>query len=176
MALLEIIKYGNPILRQDAKEIKEINNEIRNLARDMIQTMQAAEGIGLAAPQVAQSIALVVIDLGLIIDGEKPAAFINPVILATEGEFTMEEGCLSVPEVREEVIRPEKIHVIYQTINGETVDTWYDGLLARVLQHEVDHLKGIFFVDHLGTIKKKMIKKDLKRIAHDELARIHQAA
>jgi peptide deformylase len=176
MALLEIIKYGNPILRQEAKEIKEINNVIRTLASEMIQTMQAAEGIGLAAPQVAQSVALVVVDVGFILEGEKAAAFINPEILAAEGEFTMEEGCLSVPEVREEVVRPEKIHIKYLTIDGGKVDTWYDGLLARVLQHEMDHLKGIFFVDHLGTIKKKTIKKDLKRIARDELLRIHQAA
>ncbi len=176
MALLEIIKYGNPILRQEAKAIKEINNEIKTLASDMIQTMQAAEGIGLAAPQVAQSIALVVVDVGLISEGEKPVAFINPKVLAAEGELVMEEGCLSVPDVREEVVRPEKIHVTYQTIDGKTIDTWYDGLLARVLQHEVDHLKGIFFVDRISTIKKKRIKRELKRIAHDELERIYQAA
>lgn len=176
MALLEIIKYGNPILRQEAKKIEEINDEIRTLANDMIQTMQAAEGIGLAAPQVARSIALVVVDVGLIKEGEKAAAFINPEILAVEGEFIMEEGCLSVPDIREEVVRPEKIHIKYQTISGEMIDAWYDGYLARVLQHEIDHLKGIFFVDRLDTKKKKTIKSDLKRIASDELLRIHQAA
>jgi len=168
MAVLPIIKYGNSILRLESERINVIDNEIKQLARDMIETMQASEGIGLAAPQVARSLALITIDLSLIDENEKPAAFINPKILEKEGEIVMEEGCLSVPGIKEEVTRPERIRIVYQTVNSETVDTWVDGLLARVLQHEVDHLYGVLFVDRINIFRKKMLTKQLKQIAKEE--------
>lgn len=170
MALLHIIKYGNPILRMKAEPIQEITAEHKQLAADMIQTMQANDGIGLAAPQVAQSIQMIVVDYGLVVKGEAPQAFINPEIMEDEGSLTMEEGCLSVPELHEEVTRAERIRVKYQNIDGEPVDEWLDGVKARVVQHEVDHLKGIFFVDRISSNRKKSIKKDLRNIAQEELS------
>jgi len=176
MALLKIIKYGNPILRMKAKPINQITPEIRQLAEDMIQTMQAYEGIGLAAPQVARSIKMLVVDLGLIDKTLQPKAYLNPQILEETGSYTMEEGCLSVPDVREEVTRAEQIHVKYQTLSGELVDTWVDGLEARVLMHEIDHLDGIFFVDRISPVRKELINKDLKKIARSELPKQKVAA
>jgi peptide deformylase len=171
MALLPIIKYGNPILRMKARLIESITDETLKLAGDMIQTMQANDGIGLAAPQVARSLALVVVDVGLIEKGAPAQAYINPEILEIEGSVVIEEGCLSVPEIREEVTRPERIRIKYQTIDGKLADLWIDGLLARVLQHEVDHLKGVFFVDRISGLKKKLLNKDLKKIAQEETVR-----
>lgn len=176
MALLHIIKYGNPILRMKAEPIEKITDEINQLVRDMIQTMQVSEGIGLAAPQAAKSIALVLVDLGLIEKGLPPKAFLNPQIVEEEGSFTMEEGCLSVPEIREEVTRAERIRIKYQTLEGDWFDEWLDGLLARVLLHETDHLNGIFFVDRLNALKRKLLQKSLKKIAREEVAHIHQTA
>lgn len=176
MALLPIIKYGNPILRMKASSIEKITDEIHQLAENMVQTMQANEGIGLAAPQVAQSLAMLVVDVGLIEKGAVPQAYLNPEILETEGSDVVEEGCLSVPDIREEVTRPERIRIKYQTLDGEQFDGWIDGLLARVLQHEVDHLNGIFFVDRISGLKKKLINKDLKKIAQEETRRNQHAA
>lgn len=176
MALLPIIKYGNPILRMKADPIQTITGEHRELAVDMIQTMQANDGIGLAAPQVARSLALVVVDVGLIEEGAPAQAYFNPEIVEVEGSSVFEEGCLSVPEIREEVTRPERIRIKYQNINGELLDLWVDGLLARVLQHEVDHLNGVFFVDRISGLKKKLLSKDLKKIAQEEAVRDDLAA
>lgn len=176
MAVLPIIKYGNPILRLKAAKIDDINDEVKALACDMIETMQVDEGIGLAAPQVARSTALVVVDLSLIEEDLTPMAFINPEILEKQGEAAMEEGCLSVPDIKEEVVRAEKIRIKYQTIKAETVDNWVDGLLARVLQHEVDHLHGVFFVDRINVFRKKLIEKQLKQIAKEEKSKLKTAA
>ncbi|MBN1350222.1 peptide deformylase [candidate division KSB1 bacterium] len=172
MALLPIIHYGNPILRMQAAEIEQIDDDVKQLANDMIETMVTSDGIGLAAPQVAESIALIVVDLSLIFENQMPMAFINPKILETDGaEVSAEEGCLSVPDIREEVFRPDKVRISYKTIDGESVEAWAEGLLARVLQHEIDHLRGVFFVDRIKTLRKKLISKQLKNIAKEEKAR-----
>jgi len=164
---MKIIRYGNPILRLKAKLIEEIDDNIKQLAQDMIVTMRESEGIGLAAPQVAQSLALFVIDLSLIEEHGKPMAVINPQITNIEGESLFDEGCLCIPEVREEVKRPEKIHVNYMDIDGNYHDEELDGLKARVFQHEIDHLNGMLFVDRLGTMKRKLLHKQLKKIAEE---------
>jgi peptide deformylase len=142
----------------------------------MIETMQAADGIGLAAPQVAKSVALIVVDLGLIEQNAKPVAFLNPEIYAEIGSVTIEEGCLSVPEIREEVTRAERIQLRYQPIDGEEIETWLEGLAARVVLHEIDHLNGVFFVDRIGALKKRLINKELKNIVQDELQNKKHAA
>ena len=165
---LRVIKYGNPILRMKAKSIENIDTDIKQLVSDMIAIMQEEEGIGLAAPQVAQSISMLVIDMSLIEDEGEPTAFINPEILESEGESILEEGCLSLPDIREEVKRPEIISLRYKNIDGEIVEKQIDGLLARVLQHEMDHLNGVLFVDRISSLKKKMLNKKLKEIAAKE--------
>ena len=168
MSKLRVIKYGNPILRMKAKKIEEIDADIKQLSADMIEIMQEEEGIGLAAPQVAQSLALLVVDISLIDEDGEPTAFLNPEILSSKGESVVEEGCLSLPDIREDVKRPEVITVRYQNIEGETFEKRIDELLARVLQHEIDHLNGVLFVDRISSLKKQMLKKELKQIAAKE--------
>lgn len=165
MALRYIVKYGNPILRMKAQQIEEIDDSIRDLAEDMIETMETAEGIGLAAPQVAEPITLLVVNLGLIEEGASPKAYVNPVILADEATCNIEEGCLSIPDIREDVVRPEKIQIKYQDLDGVEHEEECSGMLARVLQHEVDHLNGVLFVDRISQIKRTLISKKLKAIA-----------
>ena len=168
MEKLRVIKYGNPILRMKARRIDKIDNRIRNLADDMVLTMQIDGGIGLAAPQVAESLALLVVDQGLIFEDGEPTAYINPEIVASEGESIMEEGCLSIPDIREEVKRPEITILRYQNIDGVFREEQFDGLLARVLQHEIDHLSGVLFVDRISALKKQLLKKELKAISDEE--------
>lgn len=168
MKKLRIIKYGNPILRMKARKIDKIDRRIKKLVEDMILTMQVDGGIGLAAPQVAESIALLVVDHSLIFEDGQPTAYINPEIIATEGESVLEEGCLSVPDIHEEVKRPEMITLRHQTIHGETKEEQFDGLLSRVLQHEIDHLNGVLFVDRISALKKQLLKKELKAISDEE--------
>ena len=165
MALRYIVKYGHPALRMKARQIEKIDDSIRELAEDMIETMEAAEGIGLAAPQIAESITLLVINFNLIEEDASSKAYINPVILAEEGNLNMEEGCLSIPDIREDVVRPEKIKIKYQDLNGVRHEEECNGMLARVLQHEIDHLHGVLFIDRIGQIKRKLLSKKLKTIA-----------
>jgi peptide deformylase len=176
MEKLRIIKYGNPILRMKARKVDKIDKYIRNLADDMILTMQVDGGIGLAAPQVAESLALLVVDHGLIVQDGKPTAYINPKILATEGEVVLEEGCLSVPDIREEVKRPEIITLRYQNLDGESREQRVEGLLSRVLQHEIDHLNGVLFVDRISALKKQLLKKELKAISDEEMMVMKEVA
>jgi len=176
MELLRVIKYGNPILRMKASKVDKIDRSIWKLVEDMIFTMQHDGGIGLAAPQVAQSLALLVVDQGLIYEDGQPTAYINPEIIASEGEAVLEEGCLSIPDIREEVKRPEVITFRYQNLDGDTLEEKVDGLLARVLQHEIDHLKGVLFVDRISHLKKQLLKKELKAIAQEEMTYMKQVA
>jgi len=164
MAILPIIKIGHPTLRKKAQKITEIDGEIHALAQDMIQTMQLNEGVGLAGNQVNDLRRIFVIDLSLIDEKLKPKAFINPEILATEGSEPYEEGCLSIPDVRAEVVRPEKITARYQTLTGETIEEKMDGLTARVYQHELDHLNGILFIDHLPPLERKFLEPKIRKI------------
>jgi len=165
MALRYIVKYGHPALRMKARQIETISASIRELAEDMIETMEVAEGIGLAAPQIAESKTLLVINAGLIEEDAPAKVYINPVILAEAGSISMEEGCLSIPDIREDVIRPEMIKIKYLDLEGGQHEEEYNGMLARVLQHEVDHLNGLLFVDRISQIKRKLLSKKLKAIA-----------
>ncbi|MCH8956550.1 peptide deformylase [candidate division KSB1 bacterium] len=165
MALRYIVKYGHPALRMKARQIETISASIRELAEDMIETMEVAEGIGLAAPQIAESKTLLVINAGLIEEDAPAKVYINPVILAEAGSISMEEGCLSIPDIREDVIRPEMIKIKYLDLEGGQHEEECNGMLARVLQHEVDHLQGLLFVDRISQIKRKLLSKKLKAIA-----------
>jgi peptide deformylase len=168
--MMKIIKYGNPILRMKSKAVTEFNDELRKTIDDMILTMQEGEGIGLAAPQVAISKSFFVIDNSLIEEDGSPEAIINPEILSSHGESVIEEGCLSVPGIREDVKRPEFIRVKYQDVQGKFHEKELDELKARVFQHEIDHLHGIFFVDKIGAMKRKLLHKQLRQIAEEEMA------
>ena len=130
----------------------------------MIDTMEANEGIGLAGPQVNILKRIFVIDLSLIDETLEPQAYINPEIRAADGLGTMEEGCLSIPDVRADVDRPFALQVAYQTLSGERVEEAMDDLLARVFQHELDHLDGVLFIDKLPQIQRKLLEPQLRKI------------
>ena len=164
MAVLPIIKLGHPSLRKKAEGINEINENIRELAANMIDTMRINEGIGLAGPQVNVLKRIFVIDLTMIDETLEPKAYLNPKILSKENSDVMEEGCLSIPDVREDVERPFTLEVEYQTLDGEIVREEMDDLLARVYQHELDHLNGVLFIDYISTLRRKLLEPQLKKI------------
>ncbi len=144
MAILKILTEENPILRQKAKEVTKITKRQRILIRDMLETMYNANGVGLAAPQIGISDRLVVIDVG-----EGPIVLFNPEITLCEGENKDVEGCLSIPGRNEYIVRAQKVSVSYVNLEGKRVTVTGEGLLARALQHEIDHLDGILFIDYL---------------------------
>lgn len=163
MAILEIQKYNNPVLRKKAEEIFSIDTNLKNLINDMFQTVESAKGIGLAAPQIGKSIRIIVVNV--VID-EKKISFplINPEIIQKSGRFFMEEGCLSLPEIRENVKRSLKITVIYRDAEFNKLEIKAEGLLARILQHEIDHLNGILFIDRLEFFKRKKVLRQIRKI------------
>ena len=159
MAILEIKEYGEPVLREKSLPVKEITPEILDLIRDMAETMYTASGVGLAAPQVGVSKRII------IIDGEEEGLIIliNPMLVKSEGEVIEEEGCLSIPGVYSEVKRSSKVTVKALNESGEPIKITKDGLIARALQHEIDHLEGILFVDKIGKVKRQLLLNKLKK-------------
>jgi peptide deformylase len=181
MRLLDIRILGDPILRQDTTPVTEVTDEIRQLVADMFETMYAARGIGLAAPQVGRTERLAVID----VDGDRHV-IINPEIVRTEGSEKGEEGCLSIPEVYGDVTRPARVTVRAMNERGETVEIEADELLARCLQHEIDHLHGKLFIDYLGPFKrrsalakwskeKEKYPEGIRKLSAEEIARHHHS-
>ncbi|MDX2129419.1 MAG: peptide deformylase [Chloroherpetonaceae bacterium] len=166
MAILPIYTYGDQVLKKTAKPLKGVDAKTRKLITDMFETMEQASGIGLAAPQVGVSIRLLVIDVSIIEKYEEipPMVFINPQILEADGLFTMEEGCLSIPGVRETVTRPDRIKLKYRDENFNEHIEEFDGLVSRVIQHELDHLNGELFVEKLDSKLKKAHKDELEAI------------
>lgn len=167
MAILPIKVYPDPILKKRASEVTEITAEIERLLDDMAETMYDAPGIGLAATQVGSLHRVIVVDLG---DDEETGReaklykLINPVIVESEGEIEMEEGCLSIPDVREYVRRSESILVSALLPSGEKVEISADGLLAVCIQHEIDHLDGILFIDRLTPLRRELVRSKLKKL------------
>jgi len=165
MSVLPIVKYGDAVLRQPTKPVGDIDAVLQKLIDDMVDTMYAAPGVGLAANQVGISKRLAVIDLTV---GKKPGnlhIFINPEILELEGQITEEEGCLSIPDFVEVVTRPERVKVRYTDRNGQQREIRGEGLMARALCHEIDHLNGNLFIDHLRGFKKDRIMKKIQKLA-----------
>ena len=164
-----IVMYGDPVLRQKAKEIDQ-GTDLKQLIEDMFETMHNANGIGLAAPQIGKSIRLFVVD-GTIMDDEPAMAdfrkvFINPVILEENGlPWEYEEGCLSIPNIREKISRLESLRVRYYDQDWNLQEEEYDGLKARVIQHEYDHIEGKMFVDYLTPLRKRLLKGKLADIS-----------
>ncbi len=167
--ILPIYLYDHPVLRQKTKPVTEITPELRKLARDMLETMYAARGIGLAANQVGVSLQLIVVDIGEE-EMKQPLILLNPTLVAVSEETAeMEEGCLSLPELRDVVVRPAAVQVRYTDLRGRERQLEADGLLARVLQHEIDHLQGIYFVDRLPAVRRLFLRRKLERIARGEV-------
>lgn len=161
MAVLEIKKYPDPILKRKAGKVEEITPELRKLAEDMIQTMLKSEpeGIGLAAPQIGVSKRIFIARTE-----QNPVVFINPKVIERGGQKSAEEeGCLSLPDVWLKIRRTKEIEVEAIDINGKKIKIKADGLMARVLQHEIDHLNGVLIIDKIGFIQKFKIKRTLKR-------------
>lgn len=160
--------YGNPVLRHKTEPVTVFDKELADFVEDMIDTLYGQNGVGLAAPQVGVSKRVVIIDASFGEEENKIMALVNPEILSAEGECTIEEGCLSIPKIWEDVTRPERVHVRFQDTEGNVHEIDADGMLARVIQHEFDHLEGILFVDRLGSVKKAFLSRALREIAERE--------
>lgn len=181
--ILPIVAYGNPVLKRVADEIISDYPNLSELIENMWETMYAAYGVGLAAPQIGLSIRLFVIDASLFVDEEEmdqeeidtlkdlKKVFINPIIEEEKGElWSFNEGCLSIPDVREDVSRKEEIVVSYVDENFTPQQLKLKGLAARVVQHEYDHIQGVLFIDHLSPLKKRLIKKRLTLISNGSVS------
>ena len=163
MAVLEILKYPDSKLKKKCLPVEKIDANLRRLVQDMAETMYAAPGVGLAAPQVGCLLRLAVIDVSPADQPKSLLVLINPEIVETEGECSWEDGCLSVPDYSEEIRRKEKVVVRCQNLKGETVEIRGEGLLAIALQHEIDHLNGILFLDYLRSLKRALYKRRQKK-------------
>jgi peptide deformylase len=182
--ILPVVAYGDPVLKKEAEEITKDYPDLQKLIADMFETMYEAAGVGLAAPQIGKSIRLFVVDGSPFAEEEDeeedPRAvgiedfkqvFINPIIEEEFGEeWCFKEGCLSIPKVREEVYRKEKVRITYYDENWNFKDEIFDGYAARIIQHEYDHIEGVLFTDHLSAIKKKLISKKLQNISKGEVS------
>ena len=170
MALLTVHSFPDPVLKQKALPVKEFDEKLAELADNMLETMYEERGIGLAAVQVGVLKQLVVVDLK---SGEEdislrePRVFVNPHIVERSGETISEEGCLSVIEYRAEIKRAESIKLEFQDLQGEPRTMEAERLLSICIQHELDHLQGILFIDHLPMLKQKMVKKRLAKLARE---------
>jgi len=164
-----IVMYGDPVLRQRAKDIEK-GTDLKQLIDDMFETMHGASGIGLAAPQIGKGIRLFIVD-GTVLEDEPgmqdfKKAFVNPQIIEEKGEpWEYEEGCLSIPNIREKVARKEKLKITYFDENWNAHEEDYDGLKARIIQHEYDHIEGKLFVDYLPALRKRLLKSKLADIS-----------
>jgi len=168
MAIREIRKFPDPVLRRKTDRITSINGTIERLIDDMVETMHAAPGVGLAANQVGVSLQVAVIDLSTREEKEKRhplLVIINPEILSRQGSVVEEEGCLSIPEYAEKVKRAARVKVRAQDRTGNVFELEAEGLLAKALQHEIDHLNGLLFIDRLSPLKKSIFKRRLKKMA-----------
>ncbi|MDK2848365.1 MAG: peptide deformylase [Desulfuromonadales bacterium] len=167
MAILPIRHYPDPVLKNKSEPIRHITEEIRTLASDMAETMYAAPGVGLAAPQVGINQNLIVLDCAPKEESELIVA-VNPEIVAREGESYEEEGCLSVPGYYTRIRRSAHVKVRYMNIEGQITEREASGLLAIAFQHEIDHLHGVLFVDHLSSLKKNMFRKKYQKIQRQQ--------
>ncbi|HUK81938.1 MAG TPA: peptide deformylase [Verrucomicrobiae bacterium] len=188
--ILQIVKFGHPALREKGKSIDRVTSEVRQLAADMIETMRAADGVGLAAQQVGRPLMLTVIDVSrselpsqLLIDSRPqdiksrmPLVLLNPQLSHPEGEQIGSEGCLSIPEINADIRRAAGIHVRAQTLDGDTIKFDCTGLLARAAQHEVDHLNGILFIDRMDAATRASFAGQLKKMQRETLATLDKPA
>jgi peptide deformylase len=166
-----IVAYGDPVLRKVAQEIDDSYPDLDKFINDMFETMYASSGVGLAAPQVGKSIRLFVVDAEPFADEEPNLSdfrkvFINPIIIEESGnEWSFNEGCLSIPKIREDIDRKDTIRIEYYDENWNLKEEVISGIAARIIQHEYDHLEGILFIDHISPLKKKMLQGKLNDIS-----------
>jgi peptide deformylase len=159
-----VVKYGDPVLEKPGAVVKKFDAELEALAEDMFVSMYAAQGVGLAAPQIGKSMRLAVVDVTTGKNPEAKIVLVNPEIIHAEGEAREEEGCLSIPGFRGYVIRPQFVTVRAQNLKGETFEIRGENLLARAFCHEIDHLNGILFLQHLSMLKRDLIKRKIKKL------------
>ncbi|MDC0205585.1 peptide deformylase [Pelagibacteraceae bacterium] len=172
MALREILTEPNEILRKKSLPVEKVDGDLQQLMNDMLDTMYAAPGIGLAAIQIGVPKRVIVLDLSSKDEPKNPMCFVNPeIITKSENKSTYEEGCLSVPGQFAEIDRPDKCHIKYLDYNGQQKEIKAEGMIATCIQHEMDHLEGILFIDYLSKLKKTMIVKKLSK-QKKELERI----
>jgi peptide deformylase len=173
--ILPIVAYGDPVLKKKAEEIDEDYPDLKKLIDNMWETMYNAKGVGLAAPQIGRSIRLFIVDATPVAEGEDgdpscedfKRVFINPIILEEEGkEWSYEEGCLSIPNIREEVLRKPNLKIEYFDENWDLYEEELDGFAARVVQHEYDHIEGKLFLDKISAFKKTLLRGKLKDISN----------
>lgn len=160
-----IVKYGNPVLEKSAEPVTEFNDALKQLVEDMFESMYVAKGVGLAAPQIGISKRLAVIDVTFKEDPNARLVLANPEIIHTEGKQTQSEGCLSIPEFREPVTRPNKVTVRAQDIHGKWFEKTGEELLARAFLHETDHLNGKLYMSYLSALKRDLMKRKIRKLA-----------
>src|ERR1700746_1591798 len=159
-----IVKYGNPVLEKRSEAITSLEGELQKLVEDMFESMYAAHGVGLAAPQIGISKRLAVIDITFKEDPEAKLVLVNPEIIHSEGRHTQNEGCLSVPEFREPVTRARKVTIRAQDVSGQYFEKTGDELLARAFLHETEHLTGKLYMQHLSALKRDMMKRKIRKL------------
>ncbi len=161
----DIRLFGDPVLRRKAGEVKDIDQELVDLAEAMKRTLDQARGLGLAAPQVGRSVSLCLVNLPAMDQAQKkPLVLLNPRITGSHGRLVHQEGCLSFPELYADIARSQKIGLSGVDLEGREVELEADEMLARVFQHEIDHLNGVLFIDHLSQLKRQLLKSQLRRI------------
>jgi peptide deformylase len=159
-----IVKYGNPVLEKPAEKVTVFDKELETLIEDMFESMYEAHGVGLAAPQIGIARRIAVIDVTFKEDPKAKLVLINPEIIHTEGKHTQSEGCLSIPDFRENVTRPNKVTVRAQDIQGDFYEKTGEELLARAFLHETDHLNGKLYISHLSALKRDLMKRKIKKM------------
>ncbi len=174
--ILPVYAYGSPVLRKVAVDIAPGYDGLKDLIENMFETMKAADGVGLAAPQIGLPIRIFVMDARVYAEDDPTLAsfkkvFINAHVMERGGEEEIiEEGCLSVPNIHEDILRPGKVHIRYVDENFKPVDEWYEGMVARIIQHEYDHLDGIMFPDLVNPLKKTLLRSKLRDISKGKVA------
>ena len=163
MSVLEIVRYPHPTLAKRCKEVEAVNDEVKTLVQDMIDTMYEANGIGLAACQVGVSQRIIVVDVSPMDSEQHLFVLLNPELLEEEGEVESEEGCLSVPDCVEKVSRKKKVRVKGLSVEGKEIEVSGEGILAIALQHEIDHLNGVLILDHISRLKREIYRDKVKK-------------
>ena len=159
-----IVKYGDPVLEKPAEPVTVFDDDLKKLVEDMFESMYAAHGVGLAAPQIGISKRLAVIDTSFKEDPDAKLVLANPEIIRTEGRHTQNEGCLSIPEFREPVTRPHTVTIRAQDLNGNFYEKTGEELLARAFLHETDHLNGKLYISHISALKRDLIKRKIRKL------------
>jgi peptide deformylase len=167
--MLNLVFYGDETLRKKCEPVEEITPEIKKLVEEMFIKMYISDGVGLAAPQIGKSLNISVIDPSLGDDPSAKIVLINPQIIESSGEQYEEEGCLSFPGITAYVKRPTKIKVRQKNLDGETIETVAEGNLARIFEHEIDHLSGVLFIDHIKGLEKQLLMRKIKKSMNTEL-------